>query len=259
MSKRRELEAQRQEQERKQWITIAAIIAGIAVVVIGGAVILSNVTGIGTGTNSNQTAPVLPPIKTTSAKPPPNAQPNELAWGPANSPIKIVEYLDYQCPHCQSFYKSFEPALTEAFAGTGKVRYELRPLPFLDRGTTESTDTAQGAYCAAEQGKAWEYHSLIFENHPSGYENIGNYSKGRIKEMFGTLAGVDAAKFAACLDSDQNKAKVNANAEEAATNKVQSTPSFVVNGKLITGDGRISSVDGWKQIFAEVAPDVKLP
>jgi protein-disulfide isomerase len=170
-----------------------------------------------------------------------------------------VEYLDYQCPHCQNFYKSFEPQLTEAFAATGLVRFELRPLPFLDRGTTESTDTAQGAYCAAEQNKAWEYSALIFENHPSGFENIGNYSTGRIKEMFGTLAGADTAKFGACLDSGQNKAKVNANLEEATQNKVSSTPSFVVNGKLITGDGRIASVDGWKQIFAEVAPDVKLP
>ena len=103
------------------------------------------------------------------------------------------------------------------------------------------------------------YHSLIFENHPSGFENIGNYSKGRIKEMFGTLAGSDAARFGACLDSDQNKAKVTANADEAAQSKVTSTPSFVVNGKLITGDVRIASLDGWKQIFAEVAPDVKLP
>jgi protein-disulfide isomerase len=256
MSKRRELEAQREAHERKQWVTIAAIIAGIAVVVIGGAVILSNVTG--SSTTSNKPASVLPPIKTTSAKVPPNAQANELAWGPADSPIKIIEFLDYQCPYCQNFHKSFEPALTEAFAATGKVRYELRPLPFLDRGTTESIDTAQGAYCAAEQNKAWEYHSLIFENHPSGFENIGNYSKGRIKEMFGTLVGGDAAKFGACLDSDQNKAKVQANAEEATQSKVTSTPSFVVNGKLITGDNRITSADGWKQIFAEVAPDVKL-
>lgn len=79
MSKRRELEAQRQAQERKQWITIAAIIAGIAVVVIGGAVILSNVSGDNLA--ANQLAKVLPSIKTTSAKAPPNAQPNELAWG----------------------------------------------------------------------------------------------------------------------------------------------------------------------------------
>ena len=154
MSKRRELEAQRQAQERKQWITIAAIIAGIAVVVIGGAVILSNVSGDNLA--ANQLAKVLPSIKTTSAKAPPNAQPNELAWGPADSPIKIVEFLDYQCPHCQSFHKSTETQLTEAFAATGKVRYELRPLSILDRGTTESTDTAQGAYCAAEQNKLWD-------------------------------------------------------------------------------------------------------
>jgi protein-disulfide isomerase len=257
MSKRREQEAQREAQERKQWITIAAIIAGIAVVVIGGAVVLSNATG--GGTTANKPASVLPPIKTVDAKLPPNAQPNQLAWGPADAPIKIVEFLDYQCPHCQNFHKNYESALITAFAPTSKVRYELRPLPLLDSGTTESTDTAQGAYCAADQNKAWEYHELIFENHPSGFENIGNYSKARIKEMFGTLAGGDAAKFGVCLDSDQNKAKVQANVEEASQSKVQSTPSFVVNGKLITADGRISSVDGWKQIFAEVAPDVKLP
>ena len=253
MSKRRELEAHREAQERKQWITIAVIIAAIALVVIGGAVVLSNVTGAGTKTASS----VQPSIKSVAAKLPANAQANQLAWGQAEAPIKVLEYLDYQCPHCQSFHQAYEPLLTEAFAASGKVRYELRPLPFLDRGTTESTDTAQAAYCAADQNRGWEFHATLFANQPNGFENIGSFSKARLKEMFGTVPGGDATKFGTCLDSDQNKPKVQANADEATQNKVQSTPSFVVNGKLITADSRISSVDGWKQIFAEVAPDVK--
>ena len=258
MSKRRELEAQREAQERKQWITISAIIAGIAVVVIGGAVILSNATGTGSATKSGI---VMPPVKTAAIKLPANIQAGTRTWGPADAPIKIVEYLDYQCPACGSFHKSFEQQVIDAFAATGKVSYEARPIPFLDRGkTSESFDTAQGSYCAAEQSKFWEYHQTIFHNQPiTGDENIGNFSKTRIKEMFGTITGGDAAKFGACLDGDQNKAKVQADADEATARPVQQTPSFLVNGKLIAGDNRIATVDGWKKIFAEVAPDVKLP
>ncbi len=260
MSKRREIEQQQQTQERKQWITVSVIIAAIAIVVIGGAVILSNLTGGSTQTASS--GRVLPAIKTSTTQAPPNAQANQRAWGPADAPVTIVEYIDYQCPFCGDYHKNIEPQLIEAFAASNKVRYEIRPLPFLDRGTTESLDSAQGSYCAADQNKFWEYHAGVFDNQMGRLtreENVGGYSKTRLKDIAATIPGIDAAAFNTCLDTDAKKANVQADYDEAAKRPVERTPSFLVNGKLISADARTSTVDGWKQIFAEVAPGVQIP
>ena len=259
MSKRREIEQQQQTQERKQWITIAVIIAAIAIIVIGGAVILSNVTG-GTQTASN--GRVLPAIKASTAEVPTNAQANQRAWGPADAPITIVEYIDYQCPFCASYHSTMEPQIIKAFAAGNKVRYEIRALPFLDRGTTESLDSAQGSYCAADQDKFWQYHNSLFDNQMgllTNEENVGGFTKIRLKKIVATIPGIDTAAFNTCLDSDAKKVNVQADYDEAAKQPVERTPSFAVNGKLISADARISSIDGWRQIFAEVAPDVKIP
>ena len=261
MSKRREIEQQQQVQDRKQGITIAVIIAAIALVVIGGAVILSNATGSSTPTAASN-GRVLPAIKASTAEVPPNAQDKQRAWGPADAPITIVEYIDYQCPHCGNYHITMEPQVIKAFAQTNKVRYEIRALPFLDNGTTESLDAAQGSYCAADQNKFWQYHSSLFDNQMgllTGEENVGGFTKARLKDIAATIPGIDAAAFNTCLDTDAKKGNVQADYEEAAKRPVERTPSFAVNGKLISADARTSSVDGWKQIFAEVAPDVKFP
>ncbi|MDT9071462.1 thioredoxin domain-containing protein, partial [Escherichia coli] len=79
----------------------------------------------------------------TSVKPlPPNAAANAIAWGPEDAPIKVEEYLDYQCPACGQFAKNFEAGIIDAFAASGKVRYEVKFMPFLeDRvGGRESRD-----------------------------------------------------------------------------------------------------------------------
>ncbi len=253
MSKRRELEARRQEQQRKQTIQIAVIIGAIAVIVIGGAVVLSALSG-----QQQQQASALPPVKSASKITPPNAEPNGKAWGPADAPIKIEEYLDYQCPACGQYARNFEPAVIEAFAKTGKVRYEVNFMPFLeDRvGGRESRDAVQAALCAADQNKFWQMHATLFVNQPiTGQENIGNYSKPRLKEMAATIEGMDTAAFNACLDANKYESTVLQIRRDGEARGVQQTPTFFVNGQPFPG---VRSVQDFQQIFAQVAPNVKL-
>ncbi len=255
MSKRRDLEARKQDQQRKQSIQIAVIIAAIALVVIGGAVVWSITQGNPANTASSSST--LPAV-IASAKPLP-ANPDSVAraWGPADAPIKVEEYIDYQCPACGQYHRNFEQGVIEAFAATGKVRYEIKFMPFLeDRvGGRESRDAAQAAMCAADQGKFWEMHNTIFANQLiTGQENIGNYSKDRLKAMATTIGGLDAATFNQCLDSNKHEAAVRAIRAEGEARQVGSTPSFFINGKL---DPNVRSADDFKRAFAQIAPDVK--
>jgi protein-disulfide isomerase len=254
MSKRRELETRRQEEEKKKWIQIAVIIGVIAIVVIGGAIALSAATGSGQASNSS-----LPPVKTSVKPIPPNAEPNAIAWGPADAPIKVEEYLDYQCPACGQYARNFEGGVIDAFAASGKVRYEIRFMPFLeDRiGGRESRDAAQAVLCAADQNKAWQMHNTIFANQLiTGEENIGNYSKPRLKEMAATIPEMDTAAFATCLDNNTHEARVREIRQEGESRGVQSTPSFFINGQL---NPRVRSADDFRQAFQQIAPNVTFP
>jgi protein-disulfide isomerase len=258
MSKRRELEARQQAEDRKRTLTLLGIIAGIAVVVIGGAIVLSNTLP---DAGRRTVAPLLPAPNAVAAKLPPNADQFNRAWGPADAPIKVEEYVDYQCPACQAFYYAAEPKIVEGFANTGKVRYEVKFMPFLeDRvpGSRESRDAAQAALCAADQSKFWEMHATLFENQLITHEeNVGNFSKDRLKQMATTIAGIDNAKFAACLDANTHEAKVAEIRAEGEKRGVQGTPTIFINGKSYYQDNRVTTVDGLRQIFAEIAPDVK--
>ena len=255
MSKRRELEARREEQQKKQWIQIAVIIGVIAIVVIGGAVVLSALTG---GQQSAGNAS-LPPVKTSVKAIPPNAEPNAIAWGPADAPIKVEEYLDYQCPACGQYARTFEGGVIDAFANTGKVRYEIKFMPFLEdrAGGRESRDAAQSVLCAAEQNKAWQMHNTLFANQLiTGEENIGNYSKARLKEMAATIPEMDAAAFATCIDSNKHEQAVRDIRAAGESRGVQSTPSFFINGTL---NPNVRSADDFRAAFQQVAPEVTFP
>lgn len=243
MSKRRELEARRRQQEQSQMIKALVVIAVIVLVVVGGAIVLSTVTGGST--------PGLPAVRAASKPAPPNAQPGLLAWGPPDAPIQVVEYLDYQCPACGLHARNFEPGIVEAFASSGKVRYEVK---FFQIFGPESSYAAQAVLCAAEQDKAWQMHHVVFANQlPTGEKDIGNYSRGRLKEMAATIEGLNTDAFAQCLDSNRHEATVQQHAREALSRGVNSTPSFLVNGQLFTG---AQSVDDFRKIFQQVAPNV---
>jgi len=263
MSKRKELEAQRQQQQRKQLIQIAVIIGVIAIVLIGGAIALNAANPGAGGSTSTSSVPLPAAIGSTKALPPNiDTTLGMRAWGPANAPIKVEEYLDYQCPACGQFAKIYEPGVIEAFASSGKVRYEVQFMPFLeDRASSgqgrESRDAAQAAMCAADQGKFWQMHNTLFTNQLiTGEENTGNFNKDRLKAMATTVNGLDTAAFGTCLDSNKHESEVLKIRADGEARGVQQTPTFFVNGKSYPG-GR--TADDFKKIFAEVAPDVKFP
>lgn len=250
MSKRKELEARQQEQARKQTIQIAAIIGILAIAIIGGAILISR----NNPTAAETTVP-LPEPRLVSKPVPANADAKAPAWGPADAPVKIVEFVDYQCPACGAQWASNEEAIVAALAPAGKVRYEYKFLTFIETrkvGSSESTDAANAALCAADQGKFMAFHNTLFGNQFD--ENVGQFSKERLKKI-GAAVGLDAASFNTCVDSSANSARITEMAAEADRLGVQSTPSFIINGKLVTGGQNLAAL---KQAIAEVAPGVAI-
>ena len=143
--------------------------------------------------------------------------------GPSNAPVTIVEFSDYQCPYCQVWYQQVYQQLLSSYPN--KIRFVYRDLPLPMH--PEAIPAAQAADCAGEQGAYWKYHDALFTQ---------QYGLSRAAyEQYAAGLGLDGTAFSTCLDSQRYLSKVQANASDAASVGLNSTPSFVINGRVLIG------------------------
>lgn len=238
----------RGRQVRASRRTQPLVVIGIAAL---GAVVILAAAMLAGQRSSAAPDPSLPPVVAATRAAPPNAEPNGRAWGPKDAPIKVEEFIDYQCPACRAYALQIEPLVIAAFADTGKVRYEIHNFQF--KGV-ESSRAAQAGYCAAEQDRFWPMHATFYQNQPTSHsaDNRGYLSDPRLEAMASEL-GLDTAAFGQCLASNKYEQQVQQDYNRAVSLNVNSTPTFVINGKLYPG---IQQVEDFKRIFATIAPDV---
>jgi|NGEPerStandDraft_6_1074524.scaffolds.fasta_scaffold20517_2 protein-disulfide isomerase len=143
--------------------------------------------------------------------------------GPSNAPVTIVEFSDYQCPYCQVWDQQVYQQLMAAYPN--KIRFVYRDLPLPMH--PEAIPAAEAADCAGDQGAYWKYHDALFAQ---------QYGLSRTAyEHYAADLGLDGQAFAACLDSQRYLSKVQANANAATSAGLDSTPSFVINGRVLIG------------------------
>jgi protein-disulfide isomerase len=157
------------------------------------------------------------------------------ATGPADAPVTIVEYTDYQCPFCQKAQETVD-AMLERY-GT-KVRFVHRDYP-LDMHP-HARPAAAAAHCAGDQGRFWEYRrSLLMQ--------AGDLGDADLHSRAASLK-LDTATFKTCLASQRHDEEVQKSLAEGIALGVNGTPTFFVNGRFMTG---APSVDA----FADVIED----
>lgn len=166
--------------------------------------------------------PNLPPVKAVG-----------YVMGSPQAPVEIIEFADFECPGCGQWAAVTKPDVVSRLVQTGRARLRVMDFPVMS-GHVNSLTASLAAGCANDQGKFWEMHDLIFQTQDRWSTP---YTKNPRKEMDALAAqlGLDGAKFDVCMDSKKYQAHVKANAEEAARVGVQSTPSFVIAGKVYSG------------------------
>ena len=143
--------------------------------------------------------------------------------GPANAPVTIIEFSDFQCPFCSRV----NPTLARIRDRYGdSVRIVFRDLPILQIHP-QAAKAAEAASCANDQGKFWEMHDTLFANQQ-------RLDVASLKNHAATL-GLDAAAFEKCLDGGKYTAEWQKDSADAEKAGVQSTPAFFVNGRPIVG------------------------
>jgi protein-disulfide isomerase len=143
--------------------------------------------------------------------------------GPDNAPVTIIEFSDYQCPYCEQWHQQVYQQLMEAYSGKIRFVYRDNPIP----SHPEAEPAAEAAECAGEQSAYWKFHDALFS---------GQYGLGRAAyEQYAADLGLDTEAFAACVDSHKFRGEIEADASDAAKVGINSTPTFVVNGRLLIG------------------------
>jgi len=150
--------------------------------------------------------------------------------GNKNAKVTIVEFADLRCPFCKQLFSDTIPQLRKDYIDTGKVQFYWRQYPFLGPA---STVAANGAECANEQKKFWEFHDYMYTNQPDE-SDISMYTTDKLTEIAGNL-GMNADQFKTCLDT--KKYDKNASADLAAGQKagVSGTPTLFINGQSVVG------------------------
>ncbi len=121
------------------------------------------------------------------------------------------------------------PVLFKQYVDTGKIQFVYKHSAFLGQ---ESTWAAQASECAADQGKFWEYHDLLFERQNG--ENQGAFTKDKLIG-FAKDMGLDMTKFEPCLTNDQTLSRVQTDTQEGQEAGVRGTPTFFINGQALVG------------------------
>ena len=140
--------------------------------------------------------------------------------GSTEAQITIVEFGDYQCELCYSWFHNTRGTIIDNYVDSGKVNIVFVDLAFLGR---DSPIAAQATHCADDQGKYWEYHSILYYKQ-EGIDN-GWASKSMLKEYANELK-LDSDQFASCIDSAKYAKNVQNSYNAAVKMKVSSTPTF---------------------------------
>lgn len=220
MAKRAELKEKRRKEESRQRIIVISVVVVFALLIFGVLIY------------PNLKSDIVSPESITRTTVKGNAA------GNPDAPVKVEEFSDYQCPYCKMWATESEAEFVKTYVETGKVYFTYTAFSFIGE---ESINAAQGAYCALDQGKFWQYHDILFANQGAS-ENGGFFNNTRLVKFAGKV-GLDEATFKSCLESGKYKANVETDNNLATSKGVTSTPSFIVNGQLVSMDKLNSTVD----------------
>jgi protein-disulfide isomerase/uncharacterized membrane protein len=157
--------------------------------------------------------------------------PDAPSKGPADAPVTIVEFSDFQCPACGQAFKDLHDLLRRR----SDVRFVFRNFP-LDSSCNEAMQrtvhpdaclAAVAAACAARQSRFWEYHDLLFENQRAlDRDSLFRYARE---------AGIDLPTFRTCLDDPSVHARITDDVRAGIAAGIESTPTLFINGRRVSG------------------------
>ena len=151
--------------------------------------------------------------------------------GPADAPVRVVEYSDFLCPFCRQLAGAFANFLPQS-SNRVALYFKNYPLETACNANLKTTihggacALALGGLCAQDQGKFWPYHDKVYSSPPS------NPAIKDVARLAGE-AGLDAGALEACITSAKTRDSLKAQVAEAHAAGVEATPTVFINGRRL--------------------------
>ena len=143
--------------------------------------------------------------------------------GPADAPVTVLEYGDYECPYCRGAFRDVQEMLHEY---RGKVRFVFRNFP-ITQLHPHAAQAAEAAEAAGAQGKFWPMFELLLQPHAHlDTDSLVTYAE---------VLGLDVLRFAEDLAEQRYASRIDGDLQEGLRNGVNATPKFYVNGQRVDG------------------------
>ena len=238
------IEEQEVQKAKQREFPIAASII-LAALIIAGTLFYNNKVLVDVLSNSHisGTAYNVPSGQVLGTQTPPTPAPtapvgpvkvadraNEPVLGSSSAKVTMVEFGDFQCPFCKSYFQQTLPDIKSKYIDTGKVKVIFRHFP-LTQIHVNAQISAVAAECANQQGKFWQYHDMLYTDGQSDGTALDKASL----EKYASQLGLNTGTFNQCLESNATLDIVNNDQAEGVKDGVTGTPSFFINGQMIVG------------------------
>ena len=223
------------------------IIVVVLAVAIGSALYLTRVTP---GSPTANTTPASQSPANAQSRPAPikglpGAEPAHTQ-GPANAPVQLEEFGDFQCPPCGIFH----PVLEQMHKEFGdKVHITFREFPLVP-AHQHAVAAASSAEAAGLQGKFWEMHKLIYDHQGEWKDkpDVGLIFEGYAKEI-----GLDIERWKKDAGSEQVAQRIFLDGRRGHSMGVRGTPTLFMNGREVPFETLIQAEKLRAAIQAELA------
>jgi protein-disulfide isomerase len=153
----------------------------------------------------------------------------ETALGDPNAPVTVIEYSSLTCPHCAAFHRDTLPQVKASYIDTGKVRFVYRDFPL---GKLALAAAVVGR--CVEPSRHFAFIDMLYRDQDAWSQSRDPLAELKLR---GQLAGLSDSQFEACLGNKPLIQAVQQRAQEGQQQYgIDSTPSFIVNGKKISGE-----------------------
>jgi protein-disulfide isomerase len=172
--------------------------------------------------------------------------------GAPEAAVTVFEMSDFQCPYCRRFALETFPVLESEYINSGKVRWVFVNFP-LTSIHPNAVAAAEVALCAARQGAFWPVHDLLY-THQDTWAPLKE--PGPFLATLADSAKISKKMLLTCLASPDTRTTIQADAEGSERAGATSTPSFYIEGGIMSG---AQPIEVFRQVLDSVVAAKRRP
>ena len=146
--------------------------------------------------------------------------------GEADAPVTMLIYEDLGCPNCRTYNLTVEPLVLRDYVVNGDVRIMVYALAFVNQ---QSLPAAEGAACALDQNRYWEYRDVVFNN-----QGVRTFNRESLID-FAEEVGLDMDAFSLCYDFGAHTEAILERTNQALDFGITGTPTTEILGQRHVG------------------------